>query len=100
MTDERDDAHQAAQGEEQAVREQTTEMARTADGMEERIDELGGEIDDAKKTAAQRQDAPDATVDADEPAGQVAGDWEGEASGADQGDDATDSGDLDDKDES
>ena len=96
MTDERDEAREAAQGEEQAVREQTGEMAKTADGMEERIDELGGDIDDAKKTAAQRQDAPDETTGPDEPAGQVAGDWEGEASGADQGDDATDSGDLDD----
>ena len=96
MTDERDDAREAAQGEEQAVREQTSEMAQTAEGMEERIDELGGDISDAKKVAAQRQDAPDETVGADEPAGQVAGDWEGEASGADQGDDATDSGDLDD----
>ena len=89
MTDERDDARDAAQGEEHAVREQTTEMARTADGMEERIDELGGDIDDAKRTAAQRQDAPDPKHN------EVAGDWEGEASGADQGDDATDSGDLD-----
>ena len=90
MTDERDDARDAAQGEEQAVREQATDMAKTADGMEERIDELGGEIEDAKKTAAQRQDAPDPKDDV------VAGDWEGEAAGADQGDDATDSGDLDD----
>ena len=73
---------------EQAIREQTSEMARTADRMEGEIDELGGDIADAKKTAAQRQDAPD-----EEP---VAGDWEGEAAGADQGDDATDSGQVDD----
>ena len=90
MTDERDEAREAAQGEEQAVREQTTDMDRTAAGMEERIDELGGDIQDAKKTAAQRQDAPDPKDN------EVAGDWEGEAAGADQGDDATDSGDLDD----
>ena len=73
---------------EQAVREQATEMSRTADRMEDRIDELGDDIAGAKRTAAQRQDAPE------EPP--VAGDWEGEAAGADQGDDATDSGDPDD----
>ena len=79
MSEERED--------EQAVREHTSEMNRTADRMEDRIDELGGDIADAKRTAAQRQDAPD------EPP--VAGDWEGEAAGADQGDDATDDGQMD-----
>ena len=82
MSEERDD--------EQAVRDQTAEMGHTADEMEQRIDDLGGDIEDAKKTAQQRQDAPD------EPVGEVAGDWEGEAAGADQGDDATDSGSTDD----
>jgi hypothetical protein len=87
MSEERD--------EEQAIREETSEMAQTADRMEQQVDELGDDIDEAKKTAAQRQDAPDETVGPDEPAGQVAGDWEGEAAGADQGDDATDSGEMD-----
>ena len=89
MTDEREEAHEAAQSEEQAVREETSGMDRTAKGMEERVDELGGDIEDAKKTAAQRQDAPD-------PKNQVAGDWEGEASGAHQGEDATEAADADD----
>lgn len=92
MTDERDDtqAASAAGAGEQEIREQTGEMAHTADEMEHEIEELGSDIQDARKTAAQRQDAPD------EPVGEVAGDWEGEASGADQGDDATDSGNLED----
>ncbi len=78
MTEERDD--------EQAVREDTTAMAREGDRMEERLEDLEDDIETARKTAAQRQDAPDDEV--------VAGDWEGQASGADHGDDATDSGRL------
>ena len=80
MSEERED--------EQAVREQTSEMAHTADRMEGEIDELGSDIAEAKKTAAQRQDAPAADEDP------LAGDWQGEAAGADQGDDATDDGEI------
>ncbi len=69
MTEERND--------EQAIRDQTAEMAHTAGDMEERIEDLGEEIQDAKRTAAQRQDAPDEEL--------VAGDWEGESSGSNQG---------------
>ena len=92
MDEEREDTQTAAASGEQEVREQTTEMAREGDKMENRLEELGDDIKDAKRTAAQRQDAPDATPgeSADDPVGQTAGDWEGESVGADQGDDATD----------
>lgn len=81
-----------ARDEERAVREEADEMAQAGDRMEKRLDGLDEDIDEAKTVAAQRQDAPD-------PTDEVAGDWEGEASGAGQGDDATDSGRLDDGDE-
>ena len=73
---------ESPQVQEQAIREETSDMESTAGRMDERLDQLGDDIKDAKQTARQRQDAPD------EPP--VAGDWEGEATGADQGDDATD----------
>ena len=88
----RQEAAQQAKEDEQAVREETGGLAKEGDRMEERLDGLDDSIDEAKKVAAQRQDAPD-------PKNQVAGDWEGEASGADQGDDATDSGDVEDGDD-
>ena len=90
MDEERSDT-EAPEAQEQAIREETSEMASTADTMEGRIEDLEGDIADAKRTAAQRQDAPD------EPP--VAGDWEGEAAGADQGDDATDTGQVDGEDD-
>ena len=94
MDEEREDSQTAAASGEQEVREQTTEMAREGAKMEDRLEELGDDIKDAKRTAALRQDAPDAAPGetADDPVGKTAGDWEGEASGADQGDDATDTG--------
>jgi hypothetical protein len=86
MSEERDESQgptAAAEGE-QEIKEQTTELSQEGDRMEGRLEELGDDIKDAKRTAAQRQDAPD------EPVGEVAGDWEGESVGADHGDDATD----------
>ena len=64
------------------IRDQTRELAQEGDQMEERLDELSGDIADAKKTANDRQDAPSTTG--------VAGDWESEATGASQGEDAED----------
>jgi len=86
MSEERSET-ESPEAQERAIREETANMDSTADRMDERLDELGGDIQDAKRAAAQRQDAPD------EPP--VAGDWEGEAAGADQGDDAMDTGEMD-----
>jgi hypothetical protein len=85
MSEERDESQAPRGGRgEQEIKEQTTELSQEGDRMEGRLEELGDDIKDAKRTAAQRQDAPD------EPVGEVAGDWEGESVGADHGDDATD----------
>ncbi len=73
---------ESPQVQEQAIREETSDMESTAGRMDEKLDQLGDDIKDAKQTARQRQDAPDEAP--------VAGDWEGEATGADHGDDATD----------
>jgi hypothetical protein len=69
MTEERND--------EQAVRDETEDMAHTADDMDERLDDLGDDIEDARRTAERRQDAPDEEL--------IAGDWEDASAGAHQG---------------
>lgn len=69
MTEERND--------ERAVRDETADMAHTADDMDERLDELGDDIEDARRTAERRQDAPDEEL--------IAGDWEDASAGAHQG---------------
>lgn len=68
----------------ETAREKADEMEQDADRMEDRIDELDGDISDAKKAADNRPEAGSDVI------GDVAGDWEDEAAGADQGDDATD----------
>ena len=65
-------------------REVADEMEQGGDEMEKKLGEFDEQIDDAKKAADNRPEAgSDAIAD-------VAGDWEDEAAGADQGDDATD----------
>ena len=64
------------------VQEPLQDLERGERQMEQRLEHLEEDIEDAKKTAAQRQDAPDDDV--------VAGDWEGEATGSSQGEDAED----------
>jgi TolA-binding protein len=79
----------SADRQEEKLRDATSDMARGGDEMEHRLDELENHIDDAKSTATQRQDAPEQTRGLED-AEEVAGDWEGESSGAQQGDDAED----------
>ena len=81
---------------EAGFREQHEDLEAQADRLEQRNEELEDDIGEAKRVAAQRPDAPDDANEPPEGTENVAGDWEGEASGADQGDDAQDSGDIDD----
>jgi TolA-binding protein len=74
---------------EEKLRDATSDMARGGDEMEHRLDKLEDDIDDARSTATQRQDAPEQTRGIED-VEDVAGDWEGESSGAQQGDDAED----------
>jgi len=74
----------AAERPEDEPREAAGEMERDADEMEEQLDELGDEIDEAESAAERRPEAGSDLL------GDVAGDWEDEASGAQQGDDAVD----------
>ena len=69
---------------EQSARDAADEMARDAEQMEQKIDDLDESIDDAEKAAAQRPEADSDLL------GDVAGDWEEEAEGAQQGEDAVD----------
>ena len=58
------------------IKEPISDMERGSDEMEHRLDELGEDISDARKTAEQRQDAPS---DKDGPdAGETPGDREDE----------------------
>jgi len=75
------------------IKEPISDMERGSDEMEHRLDQLGDDIADARKTADQRQDAPSEKDGPD--AGETAGDWEGEAAGASQGEDAEDAEDAD-----
>ena len=70
------------EGQEDEIREETRSMARGGDEMEERLDELGEGIQTArsKSRLTEEQAAP----------GDLSGDWEDEASGAQQGEDAPD----------
>ena len=74
----------AAERPEDGPREAADEMEREADQMEEQLDELGDEIDEAEAAAERRPEAGSDLL------GDVAGDWEDEAAGAQQGDDAVD----------
>ena len=70
--------------EEERVDEAAQSMEKDADEMQHDLDELEGDIEDAKSAAKQRPEADSDLL------GDVAGDWEDEAAGADHGDDATD----------
>ena len=69
---------------EDEVREATDEMGRDGDEMEERLETLDEHIDEAQEAAANRPEAQD------EEGGEIAGDWEDQSAGAQQGDDAID----------
>ena len=60
------------------------DMERGGDDMEAKLEKLDDHIDEAHKAADNRPEAGSDVL------GDVAGDWEDEAAGADQGDDATD----------
>jgi t-SNARE complex subunit (syntaxin) len=68
----------------ESAREAADRMEQDADRMEERVEELGEHIEEAEQAAARRPEADSDIL------GDVAGDWEDEASGADQGEDAVD----------
>ena len=69
---------------EERIREAEQEMERDAEEMEEQLEDLGEDIEGAEQAAANRPEADSDFV------GDVAGDWEDEASGAQQGEDAVD----------
>ena len=73
-----------AERHEEGAREAAQEMERDAERMDEELDRLGEHIDEAEKAAANRPEAGSDVIE------DVAGDWEDEASGADQGEDAVD----------
>ena len=81
----------SADRQEKKIEEPVEEMRQGQEAMEHRLDELGEDIDDAKKTAGERQDAPDPS--------NTIGDWRGEATGSGQGEDAEDTASDDDEDE-
>jgi len=68
--------------EERELQEAVEASKAAPEPMEERLDELGEEIDEAKHLADERREEANP--------GAVAGDWEGEATGSHQGDDAED----------
>ncbi len=88
--------HMSADRQEDRVHEAARDMEREADEMERQSQELDEHIDEAKSAATKRQDAPEQARDAEgseeppEGTEDVAGDWRGESSGAQQGDDAED----------
>ena len=71
--------------EEERVEEAAASMERDADEMQHDLDKLEDDIDDAKAAKDKRPEADSDIV------GDVAGDWEDEATGASQGEDAEDS---------
>ena len=79
----------SADRQEEQVRDAASGMARGGEEMEHELSRLEGHIDEAKSAATQRQDAPQQRRSAGE-GGDVAGDWEGESSGSQQGEDPTD----------
>ena len=82
-----------AERQEEEIRDANQDLARSGEEMEHRLDQLEGDIEEAKEVSAQRQDAPEKAREPDgsEAEGDdAAGDWEGEASGAQQGEDAED----------
>lgn len=86
-----------AERREDEIDDATQQMARGGDQMEERLDQLGDDIDEAKSVAAQRPDSPhkrqpagEKTPESEAEGDEVAGDWQGESSGAEQGEDAED----------
>jgi hypothetical protein len=78
-----------ADRQEEAAREAAQAMDRDAARMEHELGRLGEHIEDAEKAAENRPEAgSDALADA-------TGDWEQEASGAQQGEDAVDAAEPD-----
>jgi hypothetical protein len=74
---------------EEGIRDVVRHMARDADAMDKELEHLDSHISDAEKAAENRPEAgSDALADA-------AGDWEDEASGAQQGEDAVDAAEPD-----
>ncbi len=65
------------------IRESERELERTGDELEHHIDQLGEHIDEAKGHAKPHPDLKD---------NDIAGDWENESAGAQQGDDPEDAG--------
>ena len=80
----------SADRQEKKIEEPVEEMRQGEQAMEHRLDELGEGIEDARKTAGERQDAPDPS--------DTIGDWRGEATGSQQGEDAEDTASDDDDD--
>ena len=82
------------------IRDAADQMQRDAAEMEQQSAELSEHIEEARDVAAQRPDAPEQTGSGGEagepPEGteDVAGDWRGESSGAQQGEDAEDAEDA------
>jgi hypothetical protein len=74
---------------EEGAREAADDMERDADRMEHELERLGDHIGDAEKAAAQRPEAESDVLE------DVAGDWEEEAEGAQQGEDAVDAAEPD-----
>jgi hypothetical protein len=73
-----------AERHEEGAREAADEMERDAERMDHELERLGSHISDAEKAKENRPEAgSDAVAD-------VAGDWEEEAEGAQQGEDAVD----------
>ena len=69
---------------EERVDEAAQSMEKDADEMQHDLDKLEDDIDGAKSAAKQRPEADSDLL------GDVAGDWEDEATGAQQGEDAED----------
>ena len=73
-----------ADRQEEEVRAAADEMERDADRMDHELDRLGEHIDEAENAADARPEAHRDLI------GDVAGDWEDEATGSQQGEDAVD----------
>jgi hypothetical protein len=71
----------SANRQEQEIRAAERDLERQSDEMEQRLDELGEDIEEAHGKATAHPDIDDNAV---------AGDWDDESAGAQQGDDAED----------
>ena len=72
----------SADRQEERIREPIRDMEKSSDQMESRLEELEEDIAGAKKTAAQRQDAPD-TSDTGDPIVEVESDRDEDEDDAD-----------------